>query len=202
MKHNLINLLLTSFLLTFFVNCAFTEGTIKTNYNIPLLKEKSPQKMMLVFAKSDDSPETFRDGIYREGIKKNGYGMETANMFTDPKGPVILKKILTLELQNAGIEIINKADSSDIPELKVEVLKLFMEPEVGFFAGDIVTVTDANIYLKIKGKTYKRRFTGIGEETTIMGTDYFFENSLQKSLEAFTRKTVPEVIKLLNEKNR
>lgn len=200
MKKKLISLLLTSIVCSTFLNCAFSEGTIKVNYKEPILNKKSPKTIILVFNKSDDSPETFRDGIYREGIRKNGYGMETAHMFTNPKGPEILKKILTLELQNAGIEIVSKSDSSDLPQLEIEVLKLFMEPEVGFFAGDVVTITDANIYLTINGKMYKRRFKGIGEVTTIAWTDLFYENSLQKSLADFTKKAVPEIITLLNEK--
>ncbi|MCG6170203.1 YajG family lipoprotein [Leptospira sanjuanensis] len=201
----MIKLTVTAFALLFvslFVsNCAFSEGRIKPNYPNPILNEKIKSKTTLVFRKSDDSPVSIIDGFNREGIRKNSLGMETANMFTDPKGPDFIKNILTLELKNSGIDVVENSNSTNVPQLEVELIHIFMEPEVGFFAGDIVTIIDADVILKKGGKVYKRRFKGIGESRTIVWVDHFYEISLKKSLEDFVKKSVPEIIKVLNEES-
>jgi hypothetical protein len=202
MKTNWKTIFILIFLASINYNCAFTEGTIKASYQNPIVTEKTKKKIVLIFDKSDDSINSFQDGMYREGIRKNGYGGETANMFIEPKGPELLKKILTMELQNAGFEIVPKSANVDLPEMEMEVLQIFMEPEVGFFAGDVVSVVDANVIVKVKNKSYRRRFKGIGETTTLVWTDGFYAISLKRSLEDFSKKSVPAIIKLIEEKSR
>ncbi|RHX90230.1 hypothetical protein DLM76_20410 [Leptospira yasudae] len=182
-------------------NCAFSEGTIRADYPNPILNEKTKKNVTLIFQKSDDSPVSIVDGFNREGIRKNSLGFETAHMFTDPKGPQMLKEILTMELKNSGIDVVESSDSAKAPQLELELLHLFMEVEVGIFAGDIVTIIDADIIMKTNGKVYKRRFKGIGESRTILWIDHFYKKSLKRSLEDFVKKSVPEIITLINEKS-
>lgn len=185
--------ILISFLIS---NCAFSEGIIKLNYPKAVVDIKTKSKTTIAFERTTDSPIAYQDGLLREGIRKNGYGMETAHMFTDPKGPELLKKVVTMELQNAGFDIVQEKNNRN-PEIEIEVNKVFMEPEVGFFAGDVVTVVDAVIIVKINQKEFRRRFKGIGSVRTIAWIDKFYEESLSKSLEDFSRKAVPEIIKLI-----
>jgi hypothetical protein len=183
-------------LIFFSIGCAFSEGRIKPNYLESINTLKINKNITVTITKAVDHPDQFRNGIFRQGIRKNGYGMETANMFTDPKGPEIIRNVVTLELQNAGF-IISNTNTEKNPEIEIEVINLFMEPEVGFFAGDVITVTDVNITVIIKNKSFKRRFKGIGVSTTLLWTDYFYEVSLKASLQDFSKKAIPEIINLI-----
>ncbi|TGK83229.1 hypothetical protein EHQ24_07960 [Leptospira noumeaensis] len=180
--------------------CILTNSIIKYKYEDPIYNPTPSRNITVILNKVDDHPDAFKDGIFIEGIKKNGYGMEGGYIFTKPRGNEIIKNMFITELQNVGITISNDA-KANVPEIEIQVNQIFIEPEVGFFAADVIAVIDINTFIHFKNKTYKRRFKAFGETTTIIWPDYFYYLALDRSLKNLARKTLPEVVAIIqNEK--
>ncbi len=181
-----MKILATAALLGWTAGCAVMDSTIAINHDDPAVGARlaSPRRFSLAAARSMRGDESAR-----EGVKKNGFGMEGASILTDPKPDQIVSRALTVELRAAGFEIASGAPASIV----VEIHQFFAEPEVGLFAGDVYAVVDATVTVALDGeRTFKRRFTGIGKSTTLV----FYQKAIEGALNDFLTKSVPAIVTL------
>jgi len=169
--------------------CAVVDSTIAVSHERPIA-------LTQLTAARDVSVETvqvpFASGIQREGVKKNGWGHESASIFTDPKPDSIVQQALSSELKRAGFNVVGKGSANLV---QVEIRQFFAEPEVGMWAGDVYAVVDATVSVTLPQSKVKRRFTGIGKVTTMVWADGSFRDAFQIALQDFLGKCVPELVK-------
>lgn len=175
--------------LAFLGGCATVDSTIAVAHEKPIAATR-------LSAAREVSVETVRTaaatGVDRQGVKKNGYGVDTANVFTDPKPDQIVQQALAAELGRAGFNV-----GKDSPNaIRVEIHQFFAEPEVGMFAGDVFALIDATVSVTRGSDKVKRRFNGIGKVTTMVWADGSFRDAYQLALQDFLGKCVPEIVKL------
>ena len=169
--------------------CATVDSTIAIAHERPIpathlstAREVSVETMRTV-------PAT---GIDREGVKKNGFGQDSASIFTEPKPDQIVQQALAAELGRAGFNV-----GKGSPNLvRVEIHQFFVEPEVGIWAGDVYAVVDATVSVSLEASKVKRRFNGIGKVTTLIWADGSYQEAFQLALQDFLGKCVPEIVRL------
>jgi uncharacterized lipoprotein YajG len=133
-------------------------------------------------------------GTDRQGVKKNGYGHDSASIFTEPKPDQIVQLALASELTRAGFNV-----GKDSPNaIRVEIQQFFAEPEVGAFAGDVYAVVDATVWVALEPNKLKRRFVGIGKVTTLVWADDSYKTAFEFALQDFLGKCVPELVRLFD----
>jgi uncharacterized lipoprotein YajG len=186
------NLLLLMTVATSLTGCATTDARISLRHS------------EAVTSTSLSAPRTVALGVIqaeaqlaspRQGVKKNGYGMDTANLYTDPAPTEHLRSALQVELTSAGFTV---ESVSNGPSITVELHQFFVEPEVGAWAADVFGVVDATVSVQHPGtgQTYRRRFKGIGKVRTLMWTNGIYREAYERALRDFLEKSVPEVVSL------
>jgi hypothetical protein len=183
--------------LSIYSNCAFIDRTVKPLHvkaaNVKKLKAKIPISINEIKIINTGSAENLS---YRQGIVKNGYGMETANVFTDPTPSELLKNLLKFELANAGFEVVDNVNEKNI-KIDILIKQFFTEPEIGFFAISYYGVVECEIYLSIpNGKIYKKNIKSIGDQYSI-GLGLFAEGGFEKAFDDFAVKLMPALIEIL-----
>jgi uncharacterized lipoprotein YajG len=170
--------------------CAVIDSTIAVSHERPI----ATQHLSVARQVSVEAVRSAATGaIDREGVKKNGYGQESASVFTDPKPDRILQDALSAELSRAGFEVAKGSPNS----ISVDIHQFFTEPEVGVFAGDVYAVVDATISVNVEPtRRVKRRFKGIGKVTTLVWADGSYREAFQMALQDFLGKCVPEIVRL------
>ena len=171
--------------------CATVDSTIAVAHEKPIAathlkvtREVSVETVRLAAA----------PGIEREGVKKNGYGQDSASIFTDPKPDRIVQQALVSELGRAGF---NVGEAS--PNLiRVDIRQFFAEPEVGVWAADVYAVVDATVSVTLQANKVKRRFTGIGKITTMFWADGSYHDAFELALQDFFSKCVPELVRFFD----
>jgi hypothetical protein len=118
-KMSIVMSLLT---ISIYLNCAFIDRTVKPLHvkaaNMKKLKAKIPISINEIKIINTGSAENLS---YRQGIVKNGYGMETANVFTDPPPSELLKNLLKFELSTAGFEVVDNVNDKNISHLTASI---------------------------------------------------------------------------------
>lgn len=172
-------------------SCAIVDSKIKIDYaprSTPQLLPGRPRFSVAVPLNQTRLP--------RQGIKKNGYGMETADIYTDPHPEIIVFNALLFTLQKAGATI----SENRYPRLELELLDFFAEPEVGFFGADVYAVADARIrVVYAPDRQYTRRIKGIGKYVTLVWPDIAYRMAIALALDDFTNKALAAIAELLNE---
>ena len=174
---------------------ALLGGCATVDSTIAIAHERSIPATHLSTAR-EVSVETTRTvpatGIDREGVKKNGFGQDSASIFTEPKPDQIVQQALAAELGRAGFNV-----GKGSPNLvRVEIHQFFVEPEVGIWAGDVYAVVDATVSVSLEASKVKRRFNGIGKVTTLIWADGSYQEAFQLALQDFLGKCVPEIVRL------
>ncbi|MCW7467855.1 YajG family lipoprotein [Leptospira levettii] len=198
MKKKTKSILIISLLLVFYSKCSLMNASVEYEYKDPIYNPAPSRNISLAFTKSDDHPDSFKDGMFIEGMKKTGFGTDGGFVFTKPKGPEIIKNAFITELKNLGFQV-SEESKANIPEIQIRVNQFFMEPEVGLFFIDIISVIDINVHIIHKNKIYKRRFKSLGEVMNIQCYDILYPIALDRSLKNLTKKTLPEVVDLINQ---
>ncbi|PJZ43741.1 YajG family lipoprotein [Leptospira brenneri] len=198
MKNKIKILLITSLVLIFNSKCALMNGSIEYEYNDPIYNPAPSRNITISFTKSDDHPDTYKDGMFIEGMKKTSLGIDGGYIFTKPRGPEIIKNAFITELKNLGFNV-SQVSNPNVPEIQIQVNQFFMEPEIGLFFVDIISVIDINLLVINKNKIYKRRFKSIGEVMNIQCYDILYYIALDRSLKKLSKKTLPEVVDLINQ---
>ncbi|GBF41182.1 hypothetical protein LPTSP2_04540 [Leptospira ellinghausenii] len=174
------------------------NASVAYEYENPIYNPAPSRNISISFTKSDDHPDAFKDGMFIEGMKKTGLGIDGGHVFTRPKGPEIIKNAFITELKNLGFQVFDES-RTNIPEIQIQVNQFFMEPEIGIFFIDIISVIDINVHVIHKNKIYKRRFKSIGEVMNIQCYDILYPIALDRSLKNLTKKTLPEIVDLINQ---
>jgi uncharacterized lipoprotein YajG len=175
--------------------CAITDATIQVMPKVGGTAKVAAPKTVLLGEITDS-----RKWKNREGTKKNGYGMELASIFVKPKAPDLVRTALAAELRAAGFEVLEASPASrEHVVVDVSLTQLFTEVEVGLFAGDVYGVVDATVTVTLpSGGKYRRRFVGLGQRTTLIWTEGYFQESLELALTAFTRQSIAALVELLD----
>ena len=175
--------------LALLAGCATVDSTIAVAHEKPIAA-------VHLSAAREVSVEAVRTaaatGTDRQGVKKNGFGQDTASIFTEPKPDQIVQQALAAELGRAGFNFGKGSPDA----ILVEIHQFFAEPEVGMFAGDVFAVVDATVSVTRGSGKVKRRFNGIGKVTTLVWSDGSYRDAYQLALQDFLGKCVPEIVKL------
>lgn len=167
--------------------CAITDIRMTDSYKPRSTKSLTAPKE--IFLEIDDRQS---DII---GVKKNGYGHETANVYLNQAQSAWLKKALTAEFEAYGFTVSN-TPKNDIIQVKGLINQLFVEPDVGFWQAKLYGISDLNVYAKIPGKgEYKRNFVEIEYSPEMVWTDGDF-------IERFhdvTSKSLADIAHRINE---
>ena len=154
-------------LLAFLVSCALTDIKIKHRYVAKSRKTTSEGKIY-IFVNHKPSKKV--------GVKKGGYGNETASVYLGEAQSEWLKKAIISEFQAYGYEILPKPQSG-IPSIHISINQLFVEPDIGFWSASIVGICDLSVKLKNStNNKYKRNFVEIDESAEMVWTDNDFLN--------------------------
>jgi hypothetical protein len=113
-------------------------------------------------------------------MKKNGYNMETAQIFCGAEPSAYLAELLAAELVEAGFDVQRKntATSSGALHLEGELLQFFVEPKVDAFT--FTPETDIHVKLtatSASGLDAERDFYVKAEEVALAGTEDTFQTA-------------------------
>jgi hypothetical protein len=139
-----------------------------------------PSTKSIVWEKLELRP-TLRNEPEAVGVKKNGYGMDSAYMFTKPKPQEWLTEAAKIELKGVGFNV--EGENIDDPRIFFSVFQFFVEPDVGVWAADLtaVTILDVSVTLPRQGKIFQRRFVGESTDVEMVWLDSDFRDQLIKS---------------------
>jgi hypothetical protein len=184
-----------------FAGCAITNFTMDTPYSLDPQRGSSFSETKRIVWKSLKLKPTIRNKPQAVGVKKNGYGMDTAYVFTDPKARRWLTNAAKLELKSVGLDV--SGGNTDDPSISITADQFFVEPDVGFWGADLtaVTILDVSITLPRQGKTFKRRFVGEDSSFAIAWPDFLFESRLLKSAQLAFHQAAEETRKLIDKED-
>ena len=177
--------------------CALTDMTLRS----PAVPEASRQctgtrPVITLVTPLDDS----RPQKHRCGIKKNGYNMETAQIFCGAEPAAYLADLLAAELVEAGFDVQRKAaaTSSGGLHLKGELLQFFVEPVVGAFT----FTPEADIQVKLTATTTtgldaERDFYVKVEEVALAGTEDTFQAAAARATHQISGRMAQAVQELV-----
>jgi len=187
-----------------FAGCAITNFTMDTPYSLDpeqaQLSASFSETKRIVW-KSLKLKPTIRNKPQAVGVKKNGYGMDTAYVFTDPKARRWLTNAAKLELKSVGLD--TSGSNTDDPSISITANQFFVEPDVGFWGADLtaVTILDVSVTLPKKNKIFKRRFVGEDTSFAMAWPDFVFESRLLKSAQRAFHQAALETRKLIDKED-
>jgi hypothetical protein len=157
----------------YFLHCCLFLVTSCALTNIHMNKTHEPKLKKTVLNKAIYIEVDYKPSK-KVGVKKGGYGNETAEVYLDKAQSDWLKEALTAEFSAYGYEVLLKPNPRT-PHLKVSINQLFVEPDVGFWAAKMVAICDLDVSLQTKDKkSYRRNFVELEESTELVWTDNDF----------------------------
>ncbi len=196
------SLFLMSAALMLILSCAFVDRTAKVGMKRDVYtKQLSTSKTLYMGDVWEKSPSL------RQGIVKNGYGWETANVYTETSPVEFIKQTLAKELSRYGYRVIDAGKSkSKYPRISIEVFQAFCEPYLAWTYINYDAVVEVEITLEMgRGKAYKRRVKGIGRHRATdscgmpktLCIECNYEDSYAMALEDFVKKSVPAIAEMV-----
>jgi len=145
----------------------------------------------------------FQDGRQsssRCGIQKGGYGNETAQAVCQGNPTEWIAEFLARELKASGFTVLTSEESAKDSALKIEgvLLKLFVEPVVGFWSGTVES--DLSVKLIATSKTglqAERTFFAKGEKTSVIWPQGHFKDSVERGSRDLLTKMVEAILELM-----
>lgn len=188
------------FLILLLSGCALNNYTIESPSYKPTLQKLENSKNILVFTKIEYQPVIPNDPK-AVGLKKNGYGNETARLYFSDNVSDWFKKSFDDEFRAAGFSIV-ESKNNDAVKITLNVRQFFVEPWVGFWSADVIGILkiEAQVDIPNKNSYYVRKFVTYDKLTTIVWPDNIKETRLMNVVQ----KSIPEVvneIRLLLAKN-
>ncbi len=175
----------------FLYGCAIIDSTIKPELNGAVASSRLREKREIHLIVSEESETNIR-----QGVKKNGFGMDLSNIYIEQGPSQMLREALAIELKAAGFTV-SGGGADTYPLLEVRIRRCFAEPEVGFFGADVYSVIEAELFMQVdEGHAFARRIKGIGKKFTMVWTDSFYEDSFVLAFEDFMMKAVPAIVEL------
>lgn len=159
--------------------CAIANATFEPDYDPVIAGCDAGGKSVVLTPPADERTEK-----HRVGVKKNGYGHESASLFFDvgERGvPGWVSDALAAELTASGIEVekdrVTPAPGS--PAVTVVVRQFYVEPQLGGFGGDIWGQVVIRLEVAFAdGTRYERVFKGEERTAWFWGTDGEYEGAL------------------------
>jgi uncharacterized lipoprotein YajG len=169
-----------------FSGCAFTPANLNVNYDSaaarvgPLSTVKS---MTLDIQEFGDK----RPDKYRIGYKRNGYGMQTADITTVKPVSQVVKEALVAEFSKNG-HLIGPADSQLI--ISGDITSFWFDYQIGFWT--IQFMGTVGIDLKVTDKAtgdvlYSRSYQGHYNEESLGGLEGTWQRVMNTALEQMVR---------------
>lgn len=174
----------------FLCSCALTNINLKDQYTSS--KKRSIKLPYQVFVKVDNQPSK------KVGVKKGGYGNETAGVYLPESQSAWLKKAVEKEFYAHGFTVNEKRSAKDI-KVNVEIVQLFVEPDVGFWATEVVAVTDLKVKVILPSKkVYQRNFIQVGSSAEMVWSDSDITNRFYESVGMCLNDVVVRVNELIS----
>lgn len=174
--------------------CAFGDLTIQmpqpgttTGYS------GGNERVLIVPAFVDKRPEQ------RIGMKKNNYGMDTANVLPNQNADEWLGSRLGNELRSAGFRVNPQGDNPNATKVQGFTHQLFIEPVVQWTTVDLES--DISVLIRVSrpdGLEAERRYFVKGLEQALFGLDDTYSASLRKASDDLMKRVVADIINLLN----
>ncbi|OGR13290.1 MAG: hypothetical protein A2341_16140 [Deltaproteobacteria bacterium RIFOXYB12_FULL_58_9] len=181
-----------------FAGCALTNYTMVKPYTSGReVGSTTPMTKSVVWKKLELKP-TLRNEPEAVAVKKNGYGMDTAYVFTNPKPQEWLTQAAKVEFQSVGLDM--AGNGADDPSISIVVDQFFAEPDVSVWGADMtaVTVLDVTVNLPKQGKTFQRRFVGEDNSFEMVWPDSDFDVRLLKCAQLAFHEAAQETRKLID----
>lgn len=174
--------------------CAFGDITIQLPQpGVTTGYSGGNERVLLVPPFIDKRPEQ------RVGMKKNGYGMDTANVFASQDVNSWLSMRLSNELTAAGFRVNPPGDSPSATKIQGFTHQLFIEPVVQWTTVDVES--DIGVSIRVSrpdGLEAERGYYVKGMEQALFGLDDTYPASLRKSSDDLMKRIVADIINFLN----
>lgn len=150
-----------------FGGCALTTARIDIKYvpqaGVAILEEA---KLVTVNVKVSDN----RMEKVKVSSKKNGYGMEMAQIIPNESVSVTFQKAIEYELKARGFSLGN---DKSVVSIDADLTKYYNDFKIGFFSGDAIAELNMGVTIKSnKGDlVYSRQFVAQGIEPNIQLTN-------------------------------
>jgi hypothetical protein len=177
--------------------CAFTNLTV-TPPQQPIGSNLSGGKgrnvqVMLPF--TDDRPVKERCGM-----QKNGWNMDTANVYCSADPAQWLADLLAGELRESGFNVLSPSQGgADAIRLEGHLLQFFVEPKLGVFT--FSPEADVHVHLvasSSSGLIAERDFYVKGTETSLVGVESNFQSATTSAVRAVVKDMVGAVLALMD----
>ncbi|GJL52340.1 YajG family lipoprotein [Candidatus Nitrospira salsa] len=189
-------LCLTAMLTTQASGCAFTDITAELPLTGPTIDFSGGKGQVLVLAPFTDK----RQVSNRIGMKKNGYGQDTADVFPNKDVLPWLHERLSSELKVAGFTVAtDNAGRGDV-EVNGTLLKLFIEPVIQWSTVD--HEADFSVQLQVKrpdGLKATRKYYVKGINQGLIASQGHYTAALNKATMTLMKRVVADLINLLNQ---
>jgi uncharacterized lipoprotein YajG len=174
----------------FLSSCALNNHVIQAQYQPTLHKIDGSEKYS-VFTKVNYLP-VFQNDPKAIGVKKNGYGIETARIYMSENVEDWIKKSFDQELGGAGFNVVN-SQNNNVVKITLDVRQIFVEPWVGFWSCDVIGIMtiEAKLDSPNKGSYFVRKFVTYDKLTTIVWLDSMHETRIINVVQ----NTIPEIVK-------
>lgn len=175
----------------FLTGCAVTNYTMQAPSYQPSFNKIESSGKYAIFTKIDYQP-VFQNEPKAIGVKKNGYGQETARIYLSENIEEWLKKSFEQELRAAGFNVIDTRKNK-VVNMTLNVRQLFVEPWVGFWSADVIGILKIEVKVEVPDKDsyYIRKFVTYDKLTTIAWPDFVFETRIVN----IVQRTIPEIVK-------
>jgi len=138
----------------------------------------------------------------RCGMKKNGYNMDTADVFCSAPPATRLADLLAQALQEAGFRVKTHGEPDNPSGVMVEgtLLKFFVEPVIGFAMGSLETDIQVRLTATSKnGLRAERSFFVKGTKSAMAGTASNYQRSVDQAVKRIVQQMAAAIISLFNQ---
>lgn len=174
--------------------CLFMDANV-TLSPAPSAGALSRERGQVVLLPAVDSAHT-RGHV---GVKKNGVGMNSADVHSTVPVATWFTHRLRNELEAAGLTVLDTEESA--PQVRVTVLDFFAEPAVGI-TFELHALVHAEVVVQLaNGRRYARRFAQRRrtDATILSGTDY--QELFEQAIDAWMAEAVPAIVSLIEDGN-
>lgn len=140
-----------------------------------------------------------REQSHRCGMKRNGYGFDTADVVCDTQPEEFLAQRLRARLAAAGFQVVDDPAAATW-QVNGVVTQFFMAPDVGFVTvnpetdiGLMLVVTNATTGLRAERRFYVKRI-----EVSIAATDEAIQRSINGAVREETSVVADAIIDLID----
>ena len=160
---------------------------------------RCPRPLRVVLQKALDQ----RPQNNRIGVKKNGYGMDMANIYIDDSSGGVANWLtvgLRKQFTKSGIEVLPATEgmARDFPSVTAVVKEFFVEPTVGFTIGVHSLVLVELMAEFPDGRRFARLFKGYVKDNGMVVTDSDYVEGLESAAADVFRKGAQTLCTLLS----